>query len=652
MSGLLGVAALTVQLASGVSLTSGDLLFVVVDATVALVYGAVAGLLLARRRHVVGWLVALAAVGGGVSAFGGAWGSWVETHPAAPELAPLADAYGLAWVPGTLALFTVVPWLVRDSPLAPAERVGVAAGVAVTGWFVVDSLSWPPSSRTGPLIAVVLLGLVTAAAVAWRHRTGPVAERPGLGLLAVGTAVMALSFVPLLVVAPDPDLFLALPLSHLACQALFPVAILTSVLRNRLWGLDLAVSRAAVGGLLVLGLGLVYGAVVVGATALLGDRPSASVLAAVGVAVAVRPLHAAAGRRVQAMVYGQARTPGRAALDLGSRLGALGADAGVDDLAATVGQALRLESVALSGPGGVAGAWGDPTAAPLRRELVHGGRVVGEVAVTGRPGERLDARTSTALDQLLGVVAAGLVLAAQARELETARQAATRTRLAERQRIRRELHDGLGPWLSGLRLGLQGARNLLDQDPAATAEVLDALQAEADRRVVDVRELSRSLLPPVLDELGLGAALEELAARHGASGFEVDLVCGLGAGGLSAAGPGAAGSGAVGRDAVGLDPAVAAAAYGIASEAVLNASRHSGADSCRLTVTLETGQLVVTCVDAGVGLARERGSGVGTRAMSERAVELGGTLDVGPGPGGTGTQVRAVLPLPADGGPR
>jgi signal transduction histidine kinase len=212
---------------------------------------------------------------------------------------------------------------------------------------------------------------------------------------------------------------------------------------------------------------------------------------------------------------------------------------------------------------------------------------------------------------------------------------ATRARLAERQVIRRELHDGLGPWLSGLRLGLQGARNLLELDPAATAAVLDALGAEADARVDDVRALSRSLLPPVLDELGLAAALEELVARHAATGFSVELRC---------------------PPLVGLDPAVAAAAYAIAGEAVLNALRHSGADGCRLEVRVDEtpdtsaplgDALVLTCTDDGIGVAADAAGGVGTQSMRERAEELGGSLERGPATSGRGTRVRAVLPLRA-----
>ena len=146
-----------------------------------------------------------------------------------------------------------------------------------------------------------------------------------------------------------------------------------------------------------------------------------------------------------------------------------------------------------------------------------------------------------------------------AREVEEARQRLASARLAERRVIRREIHDGLGPSLAGLRLGLRGARNLLDTDPAAAAELLATLQDELDQRVADVRTLSHSLLPPVLDELGLGAALHELAARHAEDGLTVHLDL---------------------HDEEVADPRVAAAAYGIIGEALVNVARHSGASEC------------------------------------------------------------------------
>jgi signal transduction histidine kinase len=170
--------------------------------------------------------------------------------------------------------------------------------------------------------------------------------------------------------------------------------------------------------------------------------------------------------------------------------------------------------------------------------------------------------------------------------------------------------------------------------------------------VQDVRLLSRSLLPPVLDEQGLAAALTDLADRTAASGFRVDLhVEGLRE--SEAAEP--------------LDARVAAAAYAIVAEAVVNAGRYSGADGCRVTVELgrpdrpagppsdpllphadqhqSRAWLAVACEDDGVGVPPDATPGVGTRSIRERAEELGGTVESTPGPGGRGTRVAARLPL-------
>ncbi|MFF2268606.1 sensor histidine kinase [Cellulosimicrobium cellulans] len=635
---VLGVSALALQLTSGVPLLLGDLLFVVVDATVALVYGTVAAVILVRRPHVVGWLVALAGIGGGVAALGGAWRSYASTHPGLPPLTPLADAYGWAWVPGTVGLFVLVPWFVRGGRLGAGAWCGVAGGVASIAYFFLA----PPDDPRPAILGVVVMGLVTAAATAWRWRRGPVEERRGLGLLALGTALMALSFLPLLGTWSSPDVILALPLTHLACQALFPAAILVCVLRNRLWGIDLVLSRATVAAMLAVGLAVVYAVVVVLATTVV-DGPAAQVVAAVGVALAVQPLHTWLRHRVRTLVYGEGNDPGRAALSVGRHLSSAStADELVVSLAVGVREALRLESVTIErapdrppapgAPEDLPGpAWAGPTSRAAGQTaslpVTHGGRVLGRVHVVARAGERLDPRTRDALDQLLPVLGAGLALAQGARELEEARDATTRARLAERRVIRRELHDGVGPWLVGLRLGLQGARNTLETDPAAAAAVLDALGAEVAQRVEDVRALSRSLLPPSLDEHGLEVALGELAGRQALGGFVVDVRC---------------------DPCDGLDPRVAAAAYAIASESVVNAARHSGAGECRLTVRLGDRCVVVTCEDDGRGIAPDATRGVGSRSLRERTDELGGRLEVSavrPDGGRPGTRVRATLPL-------
>ncbi|WP_454049199.1 sensor histidine kinase [Cellulomonas sp. Marseille-Q8402] len=625
---LLAGTATVLHVAAGGGMVPGDLLFTAVDIAVAAVYGTVGAVILSRRRHVVGWLVAFTGVAGGVSAVGGAWGAFAASRPGLPALDWLVATFGWIWVPGTVALFTVVPWLTRDRALGPWARAGLALGVVAAGLLTGVRLVAPMSDPRLALALVVVAGLVTAAGTWWRFRHGPADERRGLDVLAAATLIMALSFVPLVLSDPGPGLVLAIPVSHLLCQALFPAALLVTVLRNRLWGLDLAVSRATVAALLTLLLAGVYAAVAGTASALAGTSSTgAQVVAAVGVVLLLQPARGWLQRRVRRLVYGDGDDPGGAALRLGRTLGAPGSPADLlDQLVASVGESLRLESVRLASADAepLVAAWGAPTAPPVHLSVPHGGLAVGRLDVTAPPGERLDARTRAALDQVLPVLAAGLALAAGARDLERARDATTSARLRERRAIRRELHDGLGPWLSGVRLGLQGALNLLDAGtPAATAAARDALRAlvdEAERRVEDVRALARSLLPPVLDEEGLGPALADLADRLGRDGFTVHVG---------------------GDDPGDLDPVVAAAAYGVLAEAARNARRHSGAPGCRIAVRRTAGTLELVCDDDGCGPGGV--VGVGTRSMHERAEELGGTVEVTDR--SPGTRVRAVLPL-------
>lgn len=600
-----------------------EMLFFLVDVTVAGVYGTVAGLTLARRRHPVPWLLGITAVGGGLAAVSYAYDQLLRARPWLPAWEWLLALQGIAWVPGTIALIVVVPWLVRDHPLGRAG-IGVAAGAAVALGFTAVRIAGLDGAVEEMSAAVVVLGLVAATEVAWRRRSGPVAERVGLGWLALGTAVMALSFLPLAAPewAPFPLWFT--PTLHLAAQAVFPAAVLVVVLRQRMWGLDLAISRVVLGGLLAVVLALVYVGVTAAAAALVPGSGIAQVVAAAVVVAAVQPSRLWLARRVHRLVHGDAADPARAVRRLGRHLGrAETAEELLAGLVENVAAALRLESVTLRLDGTETAAWGTPTGEPVAVPLHHRGTELGTLEATVPPGEALGGRDRRALDELAAVVAAGVALAQASADLSAARERLTSVRMQERRTIRRELHDGLGPSLAGIRLGLQGARNLLRTDPAAAGELLAVLQDELDGRVDDVRTLSHSLLPPALDELGLAPALEELVARRREAGLAVDLhTSGL----------------------AGLPPHVAQAAYGIVVEAVTNVVRHSGAEACRIDVEADADTLVLTVDDDGVGVPADAVAGVGTRSMRERAEEQGGALFVlGREP--HGTRVRASLPL-------
>lgn len=622
--------------AAGQGAFSDDWLFVVTDATMAAVYGTVASVLLARRRHVVIIFLLIAAVGGGLAAFGGAW-SQAARIGRLPEAPIIQALYSTAWVPGTMSLFLVVPWLVRRD-VDRAAWLHALPGMLVTIGFGVLSQTLPEDAFVAVvalILVAVLWGLVTAIAVERRRRTAPAGEREGLAWLAAGTAVMALSFLPLLLpsgLVPD----WTVPALHLACQTVFPVAILAVVARQRLWGLQLSISRAAVAGSLTAVLIALYLAVSVVVAKLIGNQTVAGLGAAAAVVAAVQPSRLWLQRRVRRMVYGEASDPTVVAAQLGSALGrAESEQALLDSVAETLGRTLRLESVILRAGGEgehaepeVRASWGRATAAPERYELRHRGRVVGQVEITLPAGELLDGRGRSALERLLEVVTAAIVLADNAAALEATRERLTTARLRERQLIRRELHDGLVPWLAGLRLGLQGVQNSIGADPGAAGAMVAELQVELTRRIEDVRSASRRLLPPVLAELGLYPALLELVGHQRGAGLTIDLVCPQGA--------------AV--ELASLPEGLAEAAYGIASEAVTNVARHSGVDRCRLEIMLDGEGLRVVCSDAGSGIRPDAVGGVGTRTMTERAEEQGGSLVVLPGQP-SGTVVTAILPL-------
>ncbi len=629
---LLSVVSVVVFLAADPTLDA-DQLFFVVDVVGAAVYGTVAGVVLARRVHPVPIIVGVGAVGIGLAGFSYAYTQLAAVRPGLPAVAAIEPWQGITWIPGTLALFLVVPWLIRDQRLDWVAHAGVLVGTLTTAWFLV-ARTWTDVAIVAMVVPVVGVGLVAAADAARRARRGPADERVGLDWLAVGTALMALSFAPLALPQSWPWMWVITPLIHLAVQAFFPATMLVAILRQRMWGLDLAVSRAVLAGTLTVGLIALYVVVATALARLLpaSDSVLAQAVAAGAVAVAVMPVRSWLQGRVHDLVYGVGADPARAVRDLGSRFATATEQGGLlAELAAGVAVALRLESVTLwrSGDPEPVVHHGTPAGESTEVDLVHRGAPVGRLVATAPGGETLDARSRKSLRELASVVAAGLVLEQARRDLDVTRERLSTVRLEERRVIRRELHDGLGPSLAGIRLGLQGVRNLVDSDPDSAVRLLESLQQQLDHQVDGVRSLSRTLFPPILDELGLEPALHDLAAQHARAGFTLELNT---------------------RLPETLDPTITAAAYGIAVEAVSNSRRHSGVDRCCVEIYCDATVpddpvLAIVVHDAGRGIVGGVG-GVGTRSMRERAGSLAGTIVIDSPPSG-GTRVTARLPLTA-----
>ncbi|TQM05863.1 sensor histidine kinase [Pseudonocardia kunmingensis] len=644
------LAALAVlTLPWGALYEGGEALFFVVDVVVAVVYGLVARVLLARRAVAVAWWVALAAIGDGVAAFAAGYARVAPAGFALPGADAVASLTSVAWVPGTLGLIVVVPWLVREGALSAGAHAavwtGAAACVAVTAARVLvpDGTAVVPvpaalealaGSLTLQMGTVVVLGALATADAARRWSRGSPAARRGLGWLALGSGLMTLSFVPLALPLPlamalvDPGV---VPAIQLAAQAFFPAAILVVVLRQQLWGIDLVVSRTLVWGLLTAGSVVAYLLIVFVAGAVLPvGSGTGGVLAAAVLAGLAVPARAWLQRRVDLLVRGPAAAPGAGAEHVGRSLGSAAPAELVHRVLEAVVEALRGEGGEVRLPDGrQLAAAGGPGGPPLAVPLAAAGEHVGELAVWGAPGERLDARTERDLQPLAGVVAAVVRLAMLTAELEAARARTVAARAEERRLLRREVHDHLGPVLTGVSLGLQGARNLLTAgDPDTAARLLDELAGEVERGVQNVRSLARAFLPPLLEERGLASALEDLASRFDGPDLAVRAEVEQAA-------------------AAALSAPVAVGLYSVAAEAVTNAHRHARAAGCVVRLEHVGDDVRLQVVDDGVGIDPDRRPGVGLRAVHERADELGGTARIGPGPAG-GTVVEVTVPARRD----
>ncbi len=526
-----------------------------------------------------------------------------------------------------------ITWLVYAVPLALFVAWAVV-GVASSG-SVLATLG----SMTALQLLVVLatcLALIAVQVVQYRT-AGPGPARDQTRWLAWGggaaiALTVALWFGPELVSGRP-----ILPWSAIGLPGLlFTGAIGTAVLRHRLFDIDVVINRTLVYGALTASVAATYSVAVLVLRSVMGtDANFAVSLLATGVAALLAlPIRDALQRAVNRLLYGDRDDPYRAITRLGERLGSsLTTEEVLPTVVATVATALRLPYVAIElgqeGMVTVAASTGAPPLNPatlVRLPLVDRGETIGDLAVAPRaPGERFshaDHALLTGLAQEAGRAARSVRLAA---ELDRSRRQVVAAREEERRRLRRDLHDGLGPTLAAARLKVQAVRA-----GSADPSVLDRLDDELAGVLGDVRRISRELRPPALDELGRMPALRAHAARFAVDGellVQVD-------------GPG---------DLPALPAAVESAAYLIAMEALTNVRRHSGAMHCRLRVRLADA-LELEIEDDGMGLASGAPGGVGLSSMRERAAEVGGSLDIGRGGHDAGTRVLARLPLTAPAG--
>ncbi|MBA2691802.1 MAG: GAF domain-containing sensor histidine kinase, partial [Rubrobacter sp.] len=412
------------------------------------------------------------------------------------------------------------------------------------------------------------------------------------------------------------------------------LAIGVAILRHNLYDIDFIINRTLLYGALTACVVGIYVFVVgyLGTLFRTEGSLAISLLATGVVAVAFQPLRDKLQRTINRLMYGERDEPYEVLSRLGERLeGTLDPDSALSTIVETVAQAMNIPHAAISldlnGESVKAAEHGEPKGIPTILPLSYGGRTVGRLVLSPRsPGEEFSASDRRLLEDLArqaGVAAHAVRLTA---DLQRSREEIVTAREEERRRLRRDLHDGLGPRLAAQTLKVGSAKSLFPRDPETANMLLGELERDLDGALADVRRLVYDLRPPALDELGLAGAIRDTASQY--DDPEKTTVSFEEAG-----------------DSSNLPAAVEVAAYRISQEALANAARHADAKRCAIRLAVNASLLELEISDDGAGLPENRRAGVGLASMKERAEELGGKCEVVSVPAG-GTRVRAKLPLP------
>jgi signal transduction histidine kinase len=597
----------------------------------------------ARPANRVGWWM----LSGGVCSALGSAGVALAEHgilvdpgsvPGVPALAITGQGLrGLGWAVLTL----VVPALFPDGRVKDARwRWMYPALAAVLVASVLDPLLDPQADLTdvgswrnpvappgaGQILSlpvflahIPLSAVLTVAAVVQlvqRWRAGGELLRQQLLLFAAGAALAAVAAPAAIWIGGGGWVFSV-------GTALMPVAIGFAVLARGLYDLRSATNRTLVWLTLSVCVAAVLALVISLGTLAEVDTstPWLSWLAAGVAAACFAPLRDLMQRGVNRITYGRWTEPYELLAMLGKQVEA---SVDVDRLLMVVQselEALGLRDVRVtSADEQTVDASGEMVAVPLSAY----GLLVGTLAYR-EPDPPLRARDRRLIEDLAGHLGGVLHARMLMQDLQRARERLVLGREEERRRLRRDLHDGLGPALAGHLLRLDVIAGRVGAD-AEASRLVDSLREELRDTVQDVRRLVEGLRPPALDELGLVGALRQAGSRL-AGGAQVRVV--IRAEQLPA-----------------LPAGVEVAAYRIATEAMTNVVKHADARNCVVDIDVEQTALIVRVHDDGRGLERDAGLGHGLRTMRERAEELRGSLTIAAVEEG-GTALVARLPLSA-----
>lgn len=477
-----------------------------------------------------------------------------------------------------------------------------------------------------PVSRVLTLGgvLVAMATPVIRYRRTGGTDRDRMRWLVWAVLVMALS----LVVAAVADLGPAVDAVVVAVALLPVVAMTVGVVRPAVVSVQDLLARTLVLGavaLSLLGLDLLVVALLSEVFGGLGQRQLVTAVLLV-TALGYGPLRRRLHRLVQARILGSRGNRYDVVAGLAASLESVKDGPGqLGEIARAVADAFGVGYVCVevdrSQGERMSATHGDRPAEVRTLPITYRGTPVGRLVL---PARGLRSRLSSKDEQLLGDLirqaATAVRTASLAEELQASRERLVTAREEERRRIRRDLHDGLGPVMAGVVYQLETARLLVPRDPDQATAVLGRLSGHVQDVVTDVRRIVHELRPPALDDRGLLGAVAQLAEVQPLP-VQVDA-----------------------EPLTGLPAAVEVAVYRIVAESLTNVVRHAAAGSARVCLRRTANELVVEVADDGAGIGEQVQAGVGLISVRERAAELGGRAEVSCPPAG-GTLVRVVFPL-------